>query len=397
MNQLYYHFDYNFFLIFEYIRCVFKPNEGKANHHCVIGLLCSYAIIYFITSLPVFNSYINEIISSLHGDFYAITCFLYSYYTTLVFLSFSGAIHFVTIYSKPFLNFVLSDAFIRNKAHIVLKISKNYGVDLIDIKVDHLNAMDSSELNSSFEIIFHNEKMMVCRKPTKLNKLFIRNKFLIEYGKDNKFAYEKIKAYLGMDAFDYEDSDLNEFFKVAMLNNGKPINFYTLYNQWLCLAHDFPNKLFLNIPNNEMLDCNTQMYAQTFDPDFPEDFITLNLILSGDIAKVKGHAGSGGYSTHASFEQYINRRLKHPFNSEKYLSYNDLEPYSLNDLVQFIPALIFGFKMTHIEQLIQSDINGQYVLQIIDTMSKEDKQNKIFIETLESFDQELSSTTLSLG
>ena len=164
-----------------------------------------------------------------------------------------------------------------------------------------------------------------------------------------------------------------------MLNDGKPINFYTLYNQWLCLAHDFPNKLLINVPNNDVLDCNTQMYAQTFNADFPEDFITLSLILSGDVAKIKGHAGSGCYSTQSSFDQYIKRNLKHPFNSKKYLSYNDLESYSLNDLFQFIPALIFGFKITHIKQLIHSNQSVTYIKIIMDTMSSKEKTHSVFI------------------
>ena len=395
MKQFFSKFEYTFFICQAYIRCFTNPNAQKANHHCVIGFVFSYSLIFLISSLPGIIDFKNEVIGLLHNNDYAITCFLYTYYTTLMFLSVVGSVGFVNIYSKPFFNFAVNDAFVKNKNHIVLQMLKDNNLDLFEIEINHSDKLRSLDISSQFDIFFNQNRLMLYHRLTPLNKLCMRNKFFIEYGKDSKYAFEKIKAYLGMDAFDYKDYDLNEFFKVAMLNNGKPINFYTLYNQWLCLTHDFPNKLFLNILNNEMLDFNIQMYAQTFDADFPEDFITLSLILSGDIAKVKGHAGSGGYSTHTSFKQYINRRLKHPFN-EKYLSYNDLEPYPLNNLVQFIPALIFGFKMTHIEQLIDLKASVSYIKIIMNTMSSKDKMHSAFmnISNTIQFDESGSSLVI---
>ena len=378
MNQLIAKFEYIFFICQAYVRCFTSPSAGKANHHCVIGFVFSYAMIFLISSLPGIRDFKNEVIIMLQNDDYAITCFLYIYYTTLMFLSVIGSISFVNIYSKPFFNFAVNDAFVKDKSIIVLQMLKDNNLDLFELEINHADKLRSLEISSQFEIFFNQNRLMLYHRLTPLNKLCMRNKFLISYGKKNEYAFEKIKAYLGIDVFAYEDSDLNEFFKVAMFNDGKPINFYTLYNQWLCLVHDFPNELFLTVPNNEMLDCHTQMYAQIFNADFPEDFITLSLILSGDIAKIKGHSGSGGYSTQSSFDQYIKRKLKHPFNSEKFLSYNDLEPYSLNDLVEFIPALIFGFKMTHIKQLIHSNKSANYIKIIMNTMSSKDKTLSVF-------------------
>lgn len=394
MNQFFSKFEYMFFICQAYARCFTSPNAKKANHHCVIGFVFSYGVIFLISSLPGIRDFKNEVIGMLHNDDYAITCFLYTYYTTLMFLSVVGSVFFVNIFSKPFFNFAVNDAFVKNKSHIVFQMLKDNNLDLFEIEINHSDKLRSFDISSQFEIFFNKNRMMLYHKLTPLNKLCMRNKFLIEYGKNSHYAFEKIKTYLGMDVFDYEDYDLNEFFKVAMLNNGKPINFYTLYNQWLCLAHDFPNKLFLKFSNNEMLDCNTQMYAQKFNNDFPEDFITLSLILSGDVAKIKGHTGSGGYSIRSSFDQYIKRKLKHPFNSEKYLSYNDLEPYSLNDLVQFIPALIFGFKMTHIEQLIDLKVSASYIKKIMNTMSAKDKIHSVFINISNTIKSDESDSSL---
>ena len=161
MNKTFEQLDYHFFMCMEYLRCFVNTRASKANHHCVMGLVLSYTVVFVISSLPVIKDFKNEIIIGLEGDVYAATCFLYSYYSSLMVLSVVGAINLVTFYSIPFLNIALSNAFLRDKSHIVLQLSKNSGVNSFDIKIDHLNEMHSPELIRQFEIIFHNNKIQM--------------------------------------------------------------------------------------------------------------------------------------------------------------------------------------------------------------------------------------------
>lgn len=367
MRYIYRRFEFVFFICFQYVNCFVSTNESKANHHCVMAFILSHAAIFGIESLPFVKLFKNDFVEYLGSDHNAVVYFLYAYYSSLMFLSIGVAIGLVTKYSKSFIRFSLKKAFLKNKKHLILPFLSIHETDIFEISIDNSNQIRALDFSTHFEIRLNQNNPILFFKLNPLNKLELINSYFIENQCDESECQYK---------------DLSEFFKIAMFNHGQPINFYTLYNQWLHLKLGFPDLAYLKVNDMHSLDYNLQQMIIDFDDSYPEDFINYSLILSGVIYKLKGYKSTGIYSTKSSFDEYIINELKHPFNSEQTLDYDHIEPYPLSMLENHIPSLTFGFKLYHLKQLIQLNIGDEYIAKLLNTFSNDERNQNTFSNVL---------------
>tara|TARA_X000000950_G_C13896026_1_gene652809 strand:+ start:837 stop:1985 length:1149 start_codon:yes stop_codon:yes gene_type:complete len=351
-----------------FFECVSSTNKGKANHDCVINLIIAVTVIFGLAALPIVKDFKINIVNSFGNNTFDRSIFFLANYAVLLFLSFAMAIRNVNVYSKSF-NKILME---KN----VMDLYINF-----DVFLEQLGSCYFSEHDKIKQIFLKFQtKITECMQLDCYDSFFIGirqelliYRILVLYKNDPRYAYDEIKAQFNLDKEQVVIKPLNDLFSMCMRFSGNARFFYEFYNLWLLLKLDLPQQSTLDVKDFSTLDRGIEVLVQEYAPNYPEDFINFGLLLGGNISKLRAFNGSCYHSTTDSYLNYIRLGGKHPINTNRRLKETDLETVEINQLLTYIPALIYGFKICHLNQLYKNNVSDPAIEKIIETLGQNDK------------------------